>query len=258
MKKNGPIPDIYLINLIKIKSRGPIQPINIEKEYKKKNNFLKKELKFLTSKSSYFQLLQRLAKLNKEKLKRQKKEDKTMKKTNKSHIDKLYKIIKTSSNKMILDYIYNNPKVKRNFLSYNKTTFSNDNKIHKYRPKLKIDSNNTVPFLKSNLKQCHTDNINLLSNENFYKNSKNSLSALSTKNQELSFKKRIQHIKTLHSEEKNNFYKFHDYIKENKYNESDDELAGMLSINRNNYRNKKNNNIKNPYSFFKYKNNIKL
>ena len=258
-KKNGPIPDIYLINLIKIKSRGPIQPINIEKEYRTKNNLLRSELKFLSSKSSYFQLLHRLAKMNKEKLKKQKLEDKSKKKTNKNNLNKVFKKMKGSSNKMILDFIYNNPKIKNKFLPYNKTNFSNDIKNDKYIPKLKIDSNNTVPELKYKLKQCHTDNINLLSSENFYKNSKNSLSVLSSRNQDLIFKNRFLRIKSKNTVEKNNFYRSHDYIKENKYKETEDEITGMLSINYNIYKNKNNNNnIKNHYSYFKYKNNIKL
>ena len=252
-KKNGPIPDIYLINLIKIKSKGPIQPINIEKEYRKKNNLLRGELKFLSSKSSYFQLLQRLAKMNKEKLKRQKLENKSKKKTNKTNLNKVFKLMKCSSNKMILDFIYNNPKIKNKFLPENKTNFSNDSKNNKYIPKLKIESNNTVPVLKYKLKQCHTDNINLLSSDNFYKNSKNSLSILSSRNQDLIFKNRFLHIKSKNTVEKNNFYKSHDYIKDNKYKETEDEIAGMLSINYNNYKNKNNNNIKNHYYYFKYK-----
>ena len=257
MKKNETIPNIYLINLIKFKSRGPMKPINIEKEYKRKDKFISKELTFLSSKSmyfSYFKELERLSKLNKEKLIKQKTKVQIKKETNKDYSNKLLKIIKGSCNKMVLDIIYNNPKLRRNFLYHNKNYFSNDNKK---KLKLKLDWSNSVPFLKQNLKKCHTDNINFLSKKNSYNYFKHSLSFLSPKNQSSSLRKRFKPIKSLNTEGINNVYKSQDIIKENK-NKKNDKIKGMLTINYNNFKYKMNNNIKKCYSYYKNKNNMKL
>ena len=74
------------------------------------------------------QELERLSKLKKEKLIKQNIKVQINKKMNKELLNKKYRIMKGSCNKMILDLIYNNPKVKKMLISNNKLNFSNDNK----------------------------------------------------------------------------------------------------------------------------------
>ena len=259
MKKNVKIKDIYLINLVKFKSNGHIKPINLEKEYKSRDKFLRHQLTYLASKSSYMQELERLSKLKKEKLIKQNIKVQINKKMNKELLNKKYRIMKGSCNKMILDLIYNNPKVKKMLISNNKHNFSNDNKNDNYKPKIKIENSTSIPLFKYKYEKCHTDSINIFSDIKSPKKFKHSLSFLTPNSSRNLFpKKKISIIKSLNKVEKNNFFSSNNILEASKYRETDDEIKGMLSINYNILKNKKNNNINKRYSYYKYKNNIKL
>ena len=253
MNKNGKIQNIYLINLIKFKNKGNIQPINIEKEFKHKDSFLRNQLTCLAHKSLYMQELERLTKLQREKNRKQNIKIEIKKKPNKEYLNQRFKKLKNSGNKMILDLIFNNPKIKTKFLSYNKSIFSNDTKGDRYKLKLKIENSTSVPLMNLNYKTCHTDSINILSNLNCRKKFHRPLKFFTPNKHNLFLKKRFSIIKSLNNEEKNNIYNSRDDLKLSKYSDIDDEIKGMISINYNIVKNKANNNTQRYNSYYKYK-----
>lgn len=253
MKKNEKAKGLYLINLLKFRDKDPESSINIENEFKHKNQFLKNQLTILSSKSLYIQELERLAKQCRDNLSKQNKKVVIKQKSHKNFFDKINKLMKVSCNKMILDFIYNNPKIKNHFLSYDK--INNE----KYKIKSKISSNDSLPNYKYKFEKCHTDSLNLLSNKNQNKNFHQSLSFFTPKNNNLFHKRKIPIIKAFNSEAKNNIFNSQQHIKSYKPRETkiDDELKGMLAINYNNNINKMIN-IGKLYSKFKSVKNLKL
>ena len=243
MKKNEKIKDFYLINLLKFRNNNCHQPINIEKEYKHKDNIILNQLTYLSNISLYFQELDRLKKLNNENLMKQNKKIVHKKKSNREYFDKIKKIVKGSSNKMLLDIIYNNHHIKNKLFSFdNKRTKNN-----KYKIKLKDSPNNLDTLTNFKFKKCHTDSVNLLSNKNSYKNFTHSLSFSSHKNHTLFLKR------------KNNFFSSKELLKtktdKNDKTEENYDFKGMLKINYN-YKDKLNK-IKRNYSKYRYENKIK-
>ena len=256
MKKNEEkTKDIYLMNSLKFQNKEQTKlPINIEIEYKHKNTFLLNELTYLANSSLYIKELERLEKINKEKLMKLNMKVQVKKKINKKHLIKMYNIMRGSCNKMFLDLIYNNPKIKKIFFPINKTNFSNDSK---YKQKLKIDSDNSKNYFKYKLEKCHTDSINLISGRNPVKHFKKSLSFFSPNNHNLFLKKKFSIMKSLSSEKMSNYYNSENNSKRNKHKTKKDALKGMLSINYNSHKNLINN-LKKRYTHFRLINNIKL
>ena len=234
MKKNEKIKELYLINLLKFKYKDPEPSINIENEFNRKDKFLKNQLTYLSSKSLYIQELERLAKQCRENLIKQNKKVVIKQKSHKNFFDKINKLMKGSCNKMILDFIYNNPKIKNHFLSYDK--INNE----KYKIKSKISSNDSLPNYKYKFEKCHIDSLNLLSNKNQNKYFHQSLSFLTPKSNNLLHKRKIPIISVFNSEVKNNIFKSQQFLKPYKprETETDEELKGMLTINYNNNINK--------------------
>ena len=238
MKKNENKKYFHLIHLLKSRNNNNQHPINIENEYKNKDDIILNQLSYLSNVSLYFQELDRLQRLNNENLLKQNKKIVIIKKANKKHFDKIKKIGKGSCNKMFLDIIYNNLLIKKKLLSYDKERL----KKNKYILKLKDTSNNIKAFSKFKLEKCHIDSINILSNIKANKQFNHSLSFSPTKKHPLILKR------------KNNFFNSKEFLKTNKNVKTEDkyELKGMLTINYN-YKDKMNNS-KRAYSNYKYEN----
>lgn len=218
--------NLYLINLLKFRSKKPILYLNLEKQISNKDKFIINKLTYLSNNSLYSKELERLSKENKEKILKLNKKIEMKKINYKENNKKMNNIFKGSCNKMILDLIYNNPKIKKYFLSYDK------NKDNKY----KLNSKNFLPLF--NFEQCHTDNINLLSVKNKNKHLRKSISAL-YKNNHTNPKYKIQKPQYLSLDEKNiNSNNFINSHRKSKSKSIDDSIKGMLTINYNNNFNK--------------------
>ncbi len=123
MKKNGKPKDMYLIHLVKSWNKGQFHPINLQNEFTHKNKYLISQLKCLSSKSLYIlymQELERIAKENKDITTKKNEKILTKKISYTNQNNKINKIIKGSCNKMLLDLIFNNKNIKKNFLNYDK------------------------------------------------------------------------------------------------------------------------------------------
>ena len=241
MKKNGKPKDMYLIHLVKSWNKGQFHPISLENEFTHKNKYLISQLKCLSSKSLYIlymKELERIAKENKDITTKKNEKILTKKISYTNQNNKINKIIKGSCNKMLLDLIFNNKNIKKNFLNYDK---------HKniYKLKSNFGATISIPSLKYKFEKCKTDNINILSTKNGNKHFKHSLSSLTPTNNQL-YLKRIKPIKnSLKLEEKNNFFNSQQFSKDHKQNEYEDTFKGMLTINYNRSINKINNIHKN-------------
>ena len=241
MKKNAKKKSFHLIHLLESKNNNIQKPINIENEYKNKDDIILNQLSYLSNVSLYFQELDRLQRLNNENLLKQNEKIVIKKKVNKEHFDTIKKRAKGSCNKMFLDIIYNNLLIKKKLLSYDKERL----KKNKYILKLKDTSNNIKAFSKFKLEKCHIDSLNILSNKNANKQFNHSLSFSSNKKHSLILKR------------KNNLFKSKEFLKTNKNMKTEDkyEFKGMLTINYN-YKDKMNNS-KRAYSNYKYENKFK-
>ena len=90
MKKNENKKYFHLIHLLKSRNNNNQHPINIENEYKTKDDIILNQLSYLSNVSLYFQELDRLQRLNNENLLKQNKKIVIIKKANKKHFDKTF------------------------------------------------------------------------------------------------------------------------------------------------------------------------
>jgi hypothetical protein len=248
MKKKINKRNIYLLSLIKFKEDNEkADKICIDEKMNLKDKYVRKQLSYLSYNAKYEKELERLTKenINKYNLLKKKSEiniKKEIKKINKNH-----RILKAASNKMFLDIIFNNQKMKNIFFNTN-----NNNK-------LKYDTLETKKKIVSfspqtSFKKCNVDNIQLIMNNydsnNRLRKLKHSLSFISSnadniklkyfppiknssiKNQKNAFKSNQNMIHVLKNKNKI-FFDFDDIKKEK------DEIEGMLTINYNHHKIKK-------------------
>ena len=270
--------DIYLINLIKFRPKGKVKKIDLEEKMINKNKFLLNQLSYLSNRSKYSRELERISKENNTKFILQKKKSEIIIKKEIKYLNNNQRILKGCSNKMILDMIFNNSKIKNYFLSKNKIkTITN---LKSYDENNKKESNN---YLKYYLEQCHIDNIQLISNKNDnnkkiklrhsissiwnnldnikFKNNFNfpTISTISLKDNNSNLKKskakiKIENINNNNNSNLNNKYIHRSHKLLNNYHSSKietDETKGMLTINYYGHKRKKIN-LKKYNNDFKY------
>ena len=159
LKKNN---NRYLLQFITLKEKEKgkenekIHKINLKEKIKIKNNFIHNQLIYLTSKSQYEKELDRIENEKKYKfqiIKIKNKESKIKKKKEIKILNKNQKIFKSCSNKMILDIILSDEKIKKKFFSDNK----------KYKNNFEKETKNII--FSPQYKECHIDNIQLISNQ---------------------------------------------------------------------------------------------
>ena len=248
--------DIYLINLIKFKRKGKVSKIDIEKKMKAKDKFLLNQLSFLSNRTQYSKELERLSKENKIKFNSLKKNSLISMKNEINNINNInynQRILKGASNRMILDILFNNQKIRKYILSKNKAKTTN----LKSNNELKNKKNYFYP--KFILKKCNIDNIQLISNKNdninYNKNKlRHSLSVLLNNMNKMKIKNNGPLLRASSFKIKNNLYNYkpkkskknlkceilninnkYDKIFNNFYNskKEKDEFKGMLTINYN-------------------------
>lgn len=239
--------DIYLLSFIKFKMAEKIDKKYIEEKIKIKDKFVSKQLNYLSFNSKYEKELERISKENITKINQLKKKSEINIKKEITKINKNHRILKGASNKMILDIIFNNQKMKNIFFN----TVTNNNNLKKIKKK-------TVSFSpKYNYKECHTDNIQL--SPNIKKNKfKHSLSFYSTNmdniklnnifpniNNNFSIKNNINNG-NINVENNNHLYSSQKLLKN--FTTKKDEVKGMLTVNYNLNKIKKNNKFRKSLS----------
>ena len=234
MKEISDKVNIYPINALKFKRKGKAHRINIEEKAKSKEKYIENHIFYLTCKNKYEKELERIAKEKENKFKTIRIKSLESKKNTKKQIKNLnenHKKLKSASNKMILDTILNNQKIKNYIFEIN-----NNIKFMKQKEKKKRN------FLLFKYKQCHIDEINIISNP--IKNAKiNKLRhSLSLSNVDLNnFKINNNFFNNIKKTDNcknniNNKGKFSyrsQKIVNNLINSTKDETKGMLTINYN-------------------------
>ena len=157
--------DIYLINLIKFRPKGKVKKIDLEEKMKNKNKFLLNQLSYLSNRSKYSRELERISKEKNTNFILQKKKSEISIKKEIKNLNYNQRILKSCSNKMILDMIINNQKLKNYFFSKKAKTKEKITKIKSYNED-NVDKKEFNIYHKYNLEKCHIDNIQLISNIN--------------------------------------------------------------------------------------------
>jgi len=247
MKEISDKVNIYPINELKFKKKGKVKKINIENKAKLKENYIVNQLFYLTRKSKYEKELERIIQEKENKFQTIKIKSIESKKNKKKQIKNLndnHKKLKSASNKMILDAILNNQKIK-------KYIFDVDNNIRLMKHKEKSERN----FLPFKYKQCHIDDINIISNPKKNKKIYKLKHSLSLSNVQLNnFKINNNFFNNIRKTDNykqnindNDKFGYHSQKVVNKFiNSTKDETIGMLTINYNlfkRYRIKKKNNM---------------
>lgn len=261
--------NIHLINQLKFKPKGKVDKINLEEKMKKKDNYLRSQLIYLSSNSKYIKELERLKIENKNMIKLLKKKSEISIKKEIKNINNNQRILKGASNKMFLDIIFNNEEFKNYILS-------NKNK-NKEKNKDKNFSNESKPNIKlKTIKYeiCDIDNIQINSIKKKRNKFKHSISSFYSNIDNIKLKNNFPNIKTYSENNKKSFhktkkkntlniqkygisnlgsdrYKYSENLLNSFYNykRKKDEIKGMLTINYNIYKRNKNN-LKNYISKF--------
>ena len=247
MKEISDKVNIYPINEIKFKKKGKVHRINIEEKAKKKEKYIDNQVFHLTCKSKYEKELERISKEKENKfqtIKIKSLESKKFKKKQIKNLNKNHNLLKSASNKMILDTILNNQKIKKYIFD-----------IHNNIRVLRHQEKNKKNSLLFKYKQCHIDDINIISNPIKNKKIYKLKHSLSLSNVDLNnlknniifnnIKKTDNYKNIINNSDK---FNFHSQKIVNRFiNSTRDETKGMLTINYNLFKRfgiKKKNNIR--------------